>query len=155
MGESPQIVAQLSLGRLGECGGIVHEAAGVHHVLPHQETIRIAQIVKPILGIETAAPDANHIEMTAPTVVNQPLGALTAPAGGHTILGYVVGAHNEGGQPIHGKGKFLPVGILFGRNHQGAQTQPFHGAVYLPTIHQQGDSDGVEGLIAQSVGIPQ
>ena len=134
--------------------GQVVKGAGVEKVLPHQQAQLVADIIKEIVGIISAAPDADGVEMSQLRVLQQTAGALRRDPAEEVVLRDIVAAHGEHLHPVDDMAEFLAPLILLPGDGQSAQADaalPLLGAV--GRVHR--NAHLIQRLLAVTGGPPQ
>ena len=152
MAQAADIVHKLGFDVLFKVLGEVIHGAGEHEVLPHQQTQLVADIIEEVIGVVAAAPYTDAVHVGGFGVLQQPPGALRIHPGQQVVLGDVVGAHGEDIHAVDAVAEALTPLILLPGDGEGAQADAAAPAV-KPIAQLHGD--GIQGLIAQTVGPPE
>ena len=101
-----------------------------HHVLPDHQSHLVAQVIKPVRRIESAAPHTYDIEVCQPAVFKQRAGPLRVHPREDVVLGNIVRAHGEHALSIYLHGKRLPPLVFVTPHSEGSQAD-----APLPRLH--------------------
>ena len=83
---------------------------GEYKILPDQDAVTIAQIVKTLLLVETATPNAQHVLVRLCCITNESFQISIRDSGRERIRRDPIGAFGENGYPV---------------DHEGEGTSPF------------------------------
>ena len=95
-----------------------------HEILPDGQPQLIANVVEPVVRIEAAAPDTDHIEVGQLTVLQKPAGLLRASSPQEMLLRNVVRAHGKKWFSVDDMCKALAPGVFFPLHGHAAQADP-------------------------------
>ena len=96
-------------------------AAGEHEILPEQDAVAVAQIVEHILGVVTAAPDAQHVHVGIDGALQQTIQHRLGDARRERVGRNPVRALGEQAHAVDVEGEFLAPLIGFLAQFDGAQ----------------------------------
>ena len=96
--------------------------AGKHKILPNQKTQFIADLVKVIIRIITAAPDPYGVIMCFFAIRKKFCRPFFCHTGKEIVLRYVIGAHGKNQLSVYLMGKAVSPFILSGIHRHGTQT---------------------------------
>ena len=97
---------------------------GKHKVLPDQQAQFIADIIKPVVRIITAAPDTNGIHVGCSRVFQQVPGPLRGNPWQQIVLRDIVCAHGKHIQAVHAVAEALAPAVLFPADCHRTQADP-------------------------------
>ncbi len=80
-----------------------------HKILPHKQTVLIAQIVEEIIQIVAAAPDADGIVVCLRRILQQNLGSLPVDTLKNIIFRNIISAHCKDRESIYNKVEMPPL----------------------------------------------
>ena len=156
MAQAQDIVPELGADVLLKGGGELIPGTGEHEVLPDQESELITGVKEEVIGIVAAAPDAHTVEVRIPAVLQQAAGALGRDAAQDIVLGDIVGTHAEHGHAVDAKAEGRAVLVRGFLDVNGAQADALFPAVEKHAFRaEQVGLQGIQGLVAQTVGPPE
>ena len=152
---------QVADGLLGEFLGHfrrqIDVGAGDHEVLPHQQTVLIAQLVEAAVGVVPAAPDPQGVEVGIHSLTDDGFPPLVGDAAEQIVHGNQIRAHGENFHAVQHKAEFaaLAVFVQLRADGEGAQAKPFAAAVNDPAAADQLHVQVIKGLVAVASCPPQ
>ena len=147
----PCLLHDILLEGLGE----VVNVAGIHEILPEQNTVLIAEIVELIGGIIAATPDPEAVEIGKYCCLHISQKHLSGQSGIITVVGDIVSSSCEDLLSVDGDGKFLaPLVILSGNRHR-TKTDAVKLLLGLLALALHEYADRIKGLLSASVRPPE
>ena len=134
--------------------GIIHRA-GKHEVKEHHQAKLVTNIEEPIVGIITAAPHANGVEIARLALLQQCACALWGDAAENIILGNVIRALGKHGHAVDSVIKADAICIGLAHQLHLSQTDAQLAVVYDFTVCHQPCLHGIERLLAKTVRPPK
>ena len=100
--------------------------AGDHKVLPDQDPLLVAQIIEMVLGVVSAAPYPQSVEIRVHGPVDQPVQPLGRHPAQETVHGDVVRTHGEDLHAVDDEAEFAAplVRVRLRADRQGTQADP-------------------------------
>ncbi len=148
------VILHFSGNFLGEALRHLIFRAGEQMILPHDQTILIAQLVEIIVGIEASAPYSNAIEVRVDAIANEPPGSFLAMPSANIVLRNIIGAHRKDGMTVHFnlEGLAPPIRLLLDRQRTKSNFEAPLLEQIRPAI--QSNPRLIQGLLAQAVRPP-
>ena len=96
---------------LGHLRRQIDVGAGDHEVLPHQQTVLIAQLVEAAVGVVPAAPDPQGVEVGVHSLTDDGFPPLVGDAAEQIVHGNQVRAHGENFHAVQHKAEFAALAV--------------------------------------------
>ena len=130
-------------------------AAREHQILPDRDAVAVAQVVKHVIFINAAAPDAQHVHVGLRCAGNQVFVKFRSDAGDERVCRNPVRAFRKIRHAVDDKLKrFAPlVGVAI--QHERPQSDSFFLSIHDGFAVEQVKRDVIQRLPAQSIRPPQ
>ena len=152
--EAEQVVPGLGHNIVPELIGQVVDVAGKHKVLPEDDAVPVAQLVKVVAGVVAAPPHPQAVKVGKDGGPHVPLQHLMGDVGIEAVVGDVVGPPGEDLLPVDLVGKLLAPPVLVLGDGEGTKAQGDLLPLHL-TPGGQFHLQGVQGLLPVAVGPPE
>ena len=142
---------------LGHFRRQIDVGAGDHKVLPHQQTVLIAQLVEAAVGVVPAAPDPQGVEVGVHGLTDDGFPPPVGDAAEQTVHGNQIRTHGEDLHAVQHKAEFaaLAVRVRLRADGEGAQAELLMAAVNDPAAADQLHVQVIKGLVAVASCPPQ
>ena len=133
---------------------IIHRA-GEHEVLPYQQAQLVADVVEPVVRIESAAPHADAVHVGGPGILQQPAGPFRVHPRQQIVLGDIVGAHGKNVDAVDAVAEALAPFVFPAADRHGAKADFPGPGIEEPIARFEADGHTVERLIAEAGRPPE
>ena len=117
--KTPDVLAEFIVKVLCEGRGELIAGTGKHHVLPDQDALLIAEIIKGIIREIATTPDADAVESGFPGGGEKEIRPFPTLTRQQIILGNIIGTHGKDLKAVHLDGKVLPLkGSIMARKRE-------------------------------------